>query len=153
MASPVEDALNDLKTKILTVTAVKKKVISVYDQNDLIDMQKDYGFPAIGIMYASMRAHGETEKKQAKIGGSATITIDLLVVGAEQCSDKVVDHKASTLELLHDLRGVILCTKFERTTGGAGRHWAFVEEAPVNIDENLIGYVQRWQTVVILTNG
>jgi len=146
LADVVTDAIDDLTLKLQDVNSVKKKVIYLYDQDDLLDQQKKLGFPAVGIVYVGMR--GNTDS--SKTGLAVTLVCDIYLIGGEQCIDKKADLKSGNTKILDEMRSYIACSKLTRT--GALRKWKFVAESPTDLHPDYLGYVQRWSTVVLLTS-
>lgn len=146
MASPSTDAVNDLITKIRTVDSVSTSVAHIFDVDDMCDASEKFGVPAVGVVYVGMRSRPDS----SKTGLSVDLMIDIYIIGGKQCEDKTADLKAPTTQILDDIRKAIACTTLNRV--GAQRKWAFEFEVPAEITPEVIGYVQRWKTPVILTN-
>jgi hypothetical protein len=158
----ISDLVADITTKLETITAIKDKIIYMFDSNDLVTERTKIGTPAIGVVYNSMRGHGAGDKKQGHHGLAATVTMDIYILGGDQCVEKiskVTGVKMATTEFLEQIRDAIKLTKPQTGTGAsqvplpkAQRLWVFVLESPVEIGDELISYVQRWETKVLLTS-
>lgn len=142
----VSEAILDLTSKLNDVSSVKKKVVYIYDQDDLLDKQKKLGFPAVGIVYVGLKGNEDS----SKTGLAVTLVCDIYLIGGEQCVDKRADLKSGNTTILGEMRRSIACSKL--LTNGALRKWKFVAESPVDIHPEYLGYVQRWSTVVLLTS-
>lgn len=145
MADVVTDAVDDLKARLATVTVIKKKVVYLYDQDDLLSSKDKIGFPAAGVVYVGLKGNSDS----SKTGLAAELVCDIYLIGGEQCISKVGDLKITTTQLLDDMRNTIKCGVLDRP--GAQRKWQFVMEAPTSFSEEVVAYVQRWKTVVLLT--
>lgn len=156
----ISELITDLTTKMQTVTAIKDKIIYMYDGDDLLSEQTKIGVPAIGVVYNNMRAKGD-DRNQGKTGLAAIVTIDIYIIGGQQCVElisRATGVKTTTTEFLEQIRDSIKLTKPMTGTGAAmvpmvsaQRIWTFVMEAPANLDDGVIAYVQRWETTVLLT--
>jgi hypothetical protein len=156
----ISELITDITTKMATVTAIKDKIIYMYDGDDLLTEQVKLSFPAIGVVYNNMSAISD-DRNQGKTGLAAVVTIDIYIIGGQQCVEKIskaTGVKMNTTEFLEQIRDTIKLTKPMTGTGAsqvpvsqAGRIWTFVMEAPASLDEGVIAYVQRWQTTVLLT--
>lgn len=156
----ISQLITDLTVKMKTVSAIKNKIIYMYDADDLITEQGKVGVPSIGVVYNNMTAISD-DRAQGKTGLAAKVTIDIYIIGGQQCVEKIskaTGVKISTTEFLEQIRDSIKLTIPVTVSGTtetpikqASRLWAFVMEAPANLDEGVIAYVQRWETTVLLT--
>jgi len=146
MADIVSDAVADLTSKLQLISSIAKKTVYLYDQDDLLDAKKKIGFPAVGVVYVGMQGNNDS----SRTGLAATLVCDIYLIGGEQCKDKIGDLKSGSTLLLDEMRREIACTKLVRA--GAQRKWQFVAESPTEISPAVLGYVQRWKTVVLLTS-
>ena len=156
----ISELITDITTKMQTVSAIQNKIIYMFDGDDLLTEQSKIGVPAIGVVYNNMT--GKTDDRaQGKTGLAAIVTIDIYIIGGQQCVEKISKEtgvKMNTTEFLEQIRDSIKLTKPVTGTGAsqvnvsqAGRIWTFVMEAPASLDDGVIAYVQRWQTTVLLT--
>ncbi len=156
----ISELINDITVKMQTVTAIKDKIIYMFDGEDLLSEQAKIGVPAIGVVYNNMRGK-ESDRAQGKTGLAATVTIDIYIIGGQQCVElisKSTGVKMTTTEFLEQIRDSIKLTKPMVGTGAAAvpmaqasRIWTFVLEAPASLSDGVIAYVQRWETTVLLT--
>jgi len=86
----------------------------------------------------------------------ATVTLDVYILGGQQCVEKisrVTGIKTTTTQFLEDIRNAIKETK-PQASGAVRpqtqRVWQFMLEQPVILQEEVISYVQRWETTVSL---
>ncbi len=144
MADIVTNCVANLKSLIEQVSAVKKKVVYLYDQEELLNAKTQLGYPAVGIVYIGMRGKDDS----SRTGLAAEIVCDIYLIGSDQCSSKLIgsDTKSVTTSLLDDIRSEIKCN-----TAPGQRKWKFVFERPVDFTSEALAYVQRWQTTVVLT--
>jgi len=157
----ISELITDLTVKMQTITAIKDKIIYMFDGDDLLSEQSKIGVPAIGVVYNNMKGHGAGERKQGHHGLAATVTIDIYIIGGQQCVEKIskaTGVKMNTTEFLEQIRDAIKLTKPLTGTGAnqvpvvqANRFWVFVMETPAQLSEGVIAYVQRWETTVLLT--
>jgi len=157
----ISELITDITVKMQTITAIKDKIIYMFDGDDLISEQSKIGVPAIGVVYNNMKGHSAGERKQGHHGLSATVTIDIYIIGGQQCVElisKSTGVKMTTTEFLEQIRDAIKLTIPQTGTGAsqvpvsqARRTWVFVLEAPASLSEGVIAYIQRWETVVLLT--
>ncbi len=146
MTDIVQECIDDLTVRMNTVSAVQQKIIYLYTQDELLGAKKKLGFPAVGIVYVGMRG----KEDSSKTGLAAVITCDIYLVGGDQCDAFVAGSiKHTTTSLLNDIRDAI---KADCDPAPGGRKWKFVFELPADFSETLLAYVQRWSTVVLLTN-
>ena len=122
-----------------------------------------YKLPCLACVFQCHRNGGAGAwcRNQGKTGLAAVVTIDIYIIGGQQCVEKIskaTGVKMNTTEFLEQIRDTIKLTKPMTGTGAsrvnvsqAGRIWSFVMEAPASLDEGVIAYVQRWQTTVLLT--
>jgi len=141
----VTEAVADLTQRLRLTPAIKDKSVYLYDQDDLLHTKKTLGYPAAGVVYVGLR--GNTDS--SKTGLAAELTCDIYLIGGDQCLSKIDDIKVTTTQILDDIRGTIRCAVLDLP--GAQRKWMFVFETPAKFTEEVIAYVQRWKTVVLLT--
>lgn len=158
MADPVTDAIADITSKLETLSIISNKVIYMFASDDLISESGKIGVPSLGVVYNSLR--GGTDKPVAA-GLASTLTVDIYIIGGQQCVEQISREtgvKTTTTQLLDDIRNVIKNTFPQIGTGAAKvnrpqmqREWRFVLEQPVALNDQVIAYVQRWTTKVLLT--
>jgi len=156
----ISELITDLTVKMQTITAIKDKIIYMFDQDDLLSEQSKIGVPAIGVVYNNMKGK-DSDRAQGRTGLAAIVTIDIYIIGGQQCVElisKATGVKISTTEFLEQIRDAIKLTIPQTGTGAsqvpvsqARRIWTFVLEAPAQLDAGVISYVQRWETTVLLT--
>jgi len=141
----VTESVDNLKALIATVEAITQKLVYLYDQDELLDERKKIGYPAVGVVYSGMRAKSDS----TLTGLAVDITLDVYLIGGELCGSKIgaTDEKISTTSLLADIRDAIRCN-----IAPGQRKWKFVFELPSAFDQEVLGYVQRWSTTLILTS-
>ena len=159
MADIISDLIADLTTKVQTVNGLSTQVIYVFETDELSEESNKIGVPSIGIMYNSMRGK-LPQRDQGTIGLIATVTMDIMIIGGQQCVERISREtgiKTTTTALLADIRDAIKETKPQIGTGNSAgvrpqtqRPWAFVLEQPVILDDTSVSYLQRWQTEVSL---
>ena len=148
VADPVTAAINSLREAVELVPAIQQKLVYLYLQEELLDWQKRLEYPALGFLYVSLVGKEDSSKS----GLSATIVVDLLLIGGDRCQDlqtKEGPIKVTVTRLLDDIRNAIKLTKWE--TSGANRKWQFVLEAPFQLEnEKHLVYRQRWKSDISL---
>lgn len=140
-----------------TISAIKNRIIYMFETDDLLGESTKIGLPSIGVVYNSLR--GQTDS--AKTGLAAICTIDIYIIGGQQCVEKIsaaTGIKMTTTQFLDDIRNAIKLTIPQVGSGSsqvprpqAQRKWTFVLEQPTPIADGVIAYVQRWQTTILLT--
>ena len=160
MADLITDLVADMTTKLETIAAIKNRVIYMFESNDLFQSSEKVGVPAIGIVYNNMTGK-RGDRKQGPQGLLAVVTMDIYILGGQQCVEKIskaTGVKITTTEFLQQIRLAIQQTLPQpQTTGSTAerrvqtRTWSFILEQPVFFDDESISYVQRWQCDVGLT--
>jgi hypothetical protein len=159
MADIVTDLIADLTTKVQSVSGLSTQVIYIFESEELAQESNKIGVPSIGILYNNMRGKLPA-RNQGQLGLIATVTMDILILGGQQCVERISREtgiKTTTTALLASIRDAIKETKPAAvTTNNSGvrpqtqRTWAFVLEQPVMMDDVNVSYLQRWQTEVSL---
>ena len=158
MADLITDLVADLTTKLETISAIEKRIIYMYDGDELLTESAKIGLPSIGIVYNNMT--GKTgDRKQGPQGLLAKVTMDIYILGGQQCVEKISEAtgvKITTTGFLEQIRLAIQQTLPQPASGNAERRvqtrvWSFVLEQPVFFDDQSISYLQRWQCDVGLT--
>lgn len=157
MADIITDLVADITTKMATVSAIQNKIIYMFEMDDLLSERDKVGIPSVGVVYNSMRGKDDS----SKTGLAAVVTMDIYILGGDQCVEKIskaTGIKTTTTQFLDDIRNAIKLTKPQFGTGvNAGvrsqtqRLWKFVMESPIILQDDVISYVQRWETTVLLT--
>lgn len=160
MSDLITDLVTDLTTKLQTISAIEKRVIYMFNSDDLLTEQQKIGLPAIGIVYNNMTGK-LGDRKQGPQGLLATVTMDVYILGGQQCVEKISQAtgvKMTTTGFLEQIRRAIQTTLPQPGTAGGStdrraqtRVWSFVLEQPVFFDDQSISYVQRWRCDVGLT--
>lgn len=158
MADLITDLVSDLTAKLETISAIEKRIIYMYDGDDLLTSSEKVGLPSIGIVYNNMTGK-IGERKQGPQGLLASVTMDIYILGGQQCVEKISEAtgiKITTTGFLEQIRRAIQQTLPQPASGNAERRaqtrtWSFVLEQPVFFDDQSISYVQRWQCDVGLT--
>lgn len=150
MVDLVDAAVKDLKTKVesapLVITAVNNRALYVYDQDALVVQSEQLTPPYIGVIYEGLFSDGNAEKC-SQGGLTARLRCGIfLVTGGETFGG--ADLKPGMTALLDDIRNCIRLTK-----SPFGHPWHFVEEILAPYDQETFGYIQRWQTKAMLTQG
>ena len=158
MADLITDLVTDLTTKLETISAIEKRIIYMFESDDLLSSSTKVGLPAIGIVYNNMTGK-RGDRKQGPQGLIATVTMDIYILGGQQCVEKISEAtgvKITTTGFLEQIRLAIQQTLPQPASGNAERRvqtrvWSFILEQPVMFDDQSISYVQRWQCDVGLT--
>lgn len=161
MSDPVNEAINDITTKISALPEVATdKVLYMYSQERLLDESQGLDFPLVGVIYAGMQ-----KKAGQKQGRVQSLFIDVVVTQGPVCDSTtgLADEKHDTTDLLNKIRNQIIA---ECERAPAGHKWWFNGEVPAYINLRLVtatdsprdrakmlAYVQRWETTVIVGIG
>ena len=145
MADIIQDLADDLLARIETLTEIKGGPLYLYDVEDMLfeKGRKLFKTPGVAIIYNSGVG---TDK-----GRSGDLAFDIYVCAGRDRQDRVNRSvKQIGTSILSQIRSLIMGEECNKTP--AGRNWVWVLERPVEIDENLIIYLQRWRTRVITLN-
>jgi len=132
----VQLSVDDLKTKVESVPALRKKVAFYYSIDQLLDDNVILSFPAVSIVYEGMIP---TDAKNKGLSNEAGFGVYLV-----SCKGAPKHNSAETLVLLKALRDAIRDTK-----GPGGHDWNYAGEHPVNLPitaDTGIAYRQGWMT-------
>ncbi len=134
---------NDLTTRLNTLSDLSSETVYVYDTNDVLYERKKLQYPAICIVYNNMTAVG-TDK-----GKSGFVVFDLWII-ADRDRNNRVDGEGLLLGtgILTEIRRLFYRTQ-ECQRAPNGRPWEFVSERPVELEKNLVTYLQRWRVRTI----
>ena len=137
--------IEDLQSKIQSVPAFQNKVFWVYTEDKLYDKAAQLNFPCAGILYEGLRSVPDAEGSNTAKGLSAVLqaSVILLVSGSTIGG---ADYNISAIQLMDQFRNSI-----KGTRSPANHFWKFVIESPVESQEGVYSYIQRWSTPVILT--
>ncbi len=140
MADIVDLALSDLVSKLKTITEIKDTTVKLYMADEVLKTADKLQYPAVAVIYAGMRKVGEESIKHY-------LDVDVFVASDELCNnDAQVNNlipKATTI--LASIREVVSCT----SPVPGGHNWKLQAEVPAAIEgKDLIGYAQRWRTIV-----
>lgn len=143
-----QDCINDVVAKCKEVglfgTADKEKIFNVYSEDDLFDKSKFVKMPALGIMYEGTRDSG---KDSTGLGQAAILTVAIVLM-LDGKSVGGINSEHEGVKLLTLIR-----KEFRKNNGVAptGHRWKFDSEIPAGNVGNLLIYVQRWKTTILLT--
>ena len=143
MADFATPCVNDIIAKLKTISGFTDKVFSIYEQRELFSDSQGLTFPYMGVIYEGLFSDDVPGKK----GLSANLICAILVAdsGTGLGGD---DSKVTATTLLDDARTVIRATR-----SPTGHIWNFIDEIPVDADEGVFAYLQRWETKAMLTQG
>ena len=147
MADFPQECIDDLKTKLELVTEIATgTAIYVYDQDALLHQSAELQMPYFGVIYEGMFTDGDGGS--CSTGGLITTLrcAIYIVIGGETYAG--TDLKPSATDLLDKARNQIRLTK-----SPTGHPWNFQEEILAPYDQETFGYIQRWKTKAILTQG
>ena len=147
MADFPQLCIDDLKTKLELLSEVATgESIYVYDQDALLHQAAQLQMPYFGVIYEGMFSDGDGGNC-SKGGLSASLKCAIyIVIGGETYAG--TDLKPSATDLLEKARNEIRLTK-----SPTGHPWNFQEEILAPYDQETFGYIQRWQTKAMLTQG
>ena len=146
MADPVSDAIDDLQSKMETVSAIRNRAIYVYDQEDLLNTEKQIKTPCAGVLYVGMAINEEDTRREKAV----LLTAQVAFIGGDFCELPNSQVKEKTTKILDDIRRAVIAPP----TSATQLVWRFESEAPFEINrqggDKLIGYVQSWTTPIII---
>jgi len=160
VANPVDDAMQDLITRIKALPEVGDQTLYVYTQEKLLNETEGLEFPAVGVIYGGMFRAGEQKQ-----GRMQTLQGDVVLTMGDLCQATYgdADDKPAATELLDKIRNQIIA---ECSPAPGGHKWDFQFEVPAylttrrstGIDTKedkakILMYVQRWTTRVIVGIG
>jgi hypothetical protein len=135
----------DLTTKVKTITAFSKKVITVYDVDDMIEQLKHVPKPAVGILYEGARRVPNEGGKQVGVSGEAVFSIMLAAEVSIIAPGVATVARTEVHELLDDLREAIQGTRAPNS-----HFWAWQLEAQAAKKGNVAVWLQRWSAPIQL---
>jgi hypothetical protein len=127
------------------IPEIQGKIIGVYDDEELLNKLKAVPTLGVGVIYDGMRPEGES-KTSHKIGAAAVLGITIVLVLKEIAFAQGLDYRTPGMSHMDAIR-----QKFMDTKSPAGHYWEFMAEAPAVQKSDVIIWVQRWQTPVMLT--
>lgn len=142
-AAKVFDSVVDV---LKTIPDLSGAVIGVYDDAELLTRLKAVTPPAVGVIYEGMRSQGEGEKASHHTGIASVLGISIVLVVARVTVVQGVDTRTPGMELLDAIRQKLIDTK-----SPVGGFWRFIVEAQAVQKDNVVVWVQRWETPVKLT--
>lgn len=139
----VDDVIEKLKATEEFGAAGKEKIFTVYSEGDLFDKTKIVKMPAVGIMYEGISANGNDPSRQ---GLSCDISVALvLIIDGKSVGN--LDQKNEAARILDVIRENF---KTNNRVSPTGHKWRFASEKPIGDVGNLLVYVQRWQSAVMI---
>ena len=149
MADLVTDAIADLTTKMSRVNAIRNRAVYVYDQEDLLNAEKNLKTPCAGVLYVGMAVNEQDTRREK----SVILTAQIAFIGGEFCELPNSQAKERTTKILDDIRREVI----KAPTSGNDLVWRFESEAPFEIvrteGAKLLGYVQSWTTPFIISEA
>ncbi len=137
----IDSAANDLVARIQDL--VDSEALYVYDVEDMLHEKSRVNIPNMSVLYSGMTKTGNK---------AADATFDVYVCAGRDRENRVDGlAKGTGTGILADIRNRIMNTTF-CSPSPTGHKWEFISERPVGIDGNLIVYLQKWATRVILTS-
>jgi len=137
------DCIDDIFNRVKLVTEFSSdKVVRVYSETDLLDKSKLIPPPFTGVMYEGIRANASDPGRL----GRATDCYVAIVLG---CLTKAVggyDSRPEAIGLLDSIRNQILGDR-----SPSQHRWKFISELYVGDISNIMIYIQRWSTPLILS--
>jgi hypothetical protein len=116
-------------------------VLTVYDQDVLLDASKDLKLPCLGVIYEGMVNRNEPR------GLVVDLTCSFIIIIGDKEREILGNEDKSAITLLLDrIRNEIL-----DTTSPTGHKWAFDSEFPMDVVQGALSYYQRWKTKAVLT--
>jgi len=136
----IDAAANDLLARIQPL--VESEALYVYDVDEMLHEKSRLSLPNMSLVYAGMTPTGNK---------AADATFDLYVCAGRDRENRVDGlAKITGTSILADIRNAIMKTTFCYPPTATGHQWRMGPERPVGIDGNLIVYLQKWITKVIL---
>jgi hypothetical protein len=160
MANPVDNAIQDLVTRINALPEVQDKTLYVFTQEKLLTDLEGVEFPAVGVIYSGMVKVGEQKQ-----GRTQMLSADVVLTMGDLCQTTFgeADEKPAATELLDKIRNQIIA---ECSPAPGGHKWWFQFEVPAYLTitrttstdtakekAQILMYVQRWSTRVIVGIG
>jgi len=130
----VSSCVEDLLTKIKSISDLRNKVHHVYTESELADKTKGLNYPVVAVVYDGLAAVDSTRGLSGEINMSIMLFFKAQAYGtANQTLDAV--------DLLDTVRGVIL-----DKVSPSGHKWKFKAEVGSQGDKGVYIYMQRWST-------
>lgn len=141
----INDAVAKLRdTKEFGVNAGKEKVFTVYSEDDLMNKSKLITYPAVGVMYEGTRAN-TLDKTGQGLAGDCSLAIVLLMDGGSVAGINTQHEGARILTAIRKQ------FRLKCANSPTMHKWRFVSELPMGNVGNLLVFIQRWETPILLT--
>jgi len=138
----VNDCVEDLIKKLKATSAIDDQALYVYSEKVFMDASKPLTPPCAAVIYQG--AVGSDAK--IGFGGAAKVRFAILLLAGEHELDvKGHEEKDRTTALLNEMRKAI-----KGQCSPSGHPYTFEMEAPYDIDDVGLVYIQRWATQAIL---
>lgn len=131
---------------LMTIPDLTGKVIGVFDDEQLLDRLKAVPTLGVGVIYDGLRPDGEANKTSHKIGAAAVMGVTVVLVLKEVLFAQGLDYRTPGMTYMDTIR-----QKLMDTVAPTGHYWRFMAEAPALQKSDVIVWVQRWETPVMLT--
>lgn len=132
--SIVSKCVDDLLTKIKTLTVLKNKVHHVYTEAELNDKTKGFNYPLVAVVYDGTSAVPGGIAR----GLSVEINISIMLFFKAQ-AHATANQTLDAVDLLDEVRNTIL-----DTVSPSGHKWKFKAEVGSQGDKGVYVYMQRW---------
>jgi hypothetical protein len=160
--SKINDVLLEAQTKLQGVTDpqdMSKRVVVCYDESDLAGyLQQIKNPPMIGIVYEGMRSSGVSSptsfggsnvRGSAHTGISSELVLAFIMI---QVTDAVINTSLKKTRIIDGLNGMRNQFMGQRST--VTQHfWHFLVEAPAQLKQGTVCWVQRWSLPIQLPAG
>lgn len=141
-ATIYQAAIDNLKA----IPELAAAVVGVFNDDQLLDYLKAVPTLGVGVIYDGMRPDPEQNKPSHKIGASVLLGITIVLVAKEVKFAQGLDYRTPGMTYMDSIR-----KKFMDTQSPSGHYWRFVAEAQAVQKSDVIVWVQRWETPVLLT--
>jgi hypothetical protein len=133
----------DLIARVMQVSELSEKTVSVLSEQDLLSILKLAKFPMAGVVYGGIAANSLDPSRQ---GMAADLTCTVLLIIANNAIGGL-DQKNEAARLLDEIRKQV-----RMQTSPTFHKWRFVSERPAGTIGNAVVYRQQWSTAIILTS-
>lgn len=138
----VYPCLKDLKSHIDATTSLRNKSFTVYGPDEFLGATARLSLPAIGVVYEGFRGNPEGEQKKGILGH---MLFAVYFVVAQKAAGRTTVDLEELYGYMAELRTQIVARK-----APTNRFWEFVIETPVDMSEDYMVYVQRWQNIAAI---
>lgn len=138
--------MEDLVTKLNTAPAMKDRVVTVYTENEMMDVTAQLKFPCAGVIYEGMRSVPDSDKGNKGLSVELVFAVMLLVEGKGLGNQVGSGVKSTAAVYLDQFRNTVKNTR----SPGSG-WWKFMVEAAVESKGGSYTYMQRWSTPATIT--